>query len=163
MSDTNKPQIPPPPVLCSARVIEYAILDDTVTYTGRRTLYVGGKELGPVPCLAILENLEGGHIYIAHCDESWSVLGASGIDANVETIESLKNEAEVSHRGVTPKWQSLGVSKEDAVRFDELLGEGVVCGFCSRSVSTKEELFHGPYGDICHSCVEAFHKTLSSK
>src|SRR5713101_8034109 len=40
----------PPPVVCSERVLHYAVLDDTVRYnSGHRLFFVGGKELGRFP------------------------------------------------------------------------------------------------------------------
>lgn len=150
-------------MLCSARVIEYAVLDDTVTYTGRHTLYVGGEELGPVPCLAICQNLDGNFMYLAHCDKHWNVLGASGSGTEPDTIEKIKMKAEEEYRGSLSKWQSLEISKDDAIRFEELLNEGLVCGFCYQIFATDGELFHGAYGTICPSCVEELYKGLAGK
>jgi hypothetical protein len=42
----------PLPVLHAARVLAYAVVDSSVEYTERQTLYVGGELLGPVPRLA---------------------------------------------------------------------------------------------------------------
>ena len=152
-----------PPVVCGARVIEYAVVDDTVTYTGREHLYVGGKELGPVPCLAICQNLEDDFMYLAHCDNYWNVLGASGSGTEPETLANLKESAEKAYRGISNKWQPLGISKEDAIKFEALLDEGRVCGFCNQIFDDDEKLFHGAYGEICHNCVARLHDELSEK
>lgn len=154
---------PVPPVLCSARVIEYAIVDDTITYTGRQTLYVGGKELGAVPRLAICQQLDDDMMYLAHCDKYWTVLGASGSGTEPETIEKLKESAENAYQGISNKWQSLGISKEDAIRFEALLDQGRICGFCNRIFDDDEKLFHGAYGEICHECVAKLHDEISEK
>jgi len=66
----------PPSVLGDALVLAYAVLEASVTYTGKRPLFVGTpaegmKELGPVPCLAITEDLETGKILLLHCDQGW--------------------------------------------------------------------------------------------
>src|SRR5438445_13693576 len=73
----------PPRVLANARVLEYAVLDESVTYSGHSSLFVGNineglKELGPVPCLAIAQDLKTGEIMLLHCDEEWDVLGVVG-------------------------------------------------------------------------------------
>jgi len=152
-----------PPVICGARVIEYAVVDDTVNYTGREHLYVGGKELGPVPCLAICQNLDDDFMYLAHCDKHWNVLGASGSGTEPETLANLKESAEKAYRGISNKWQPLSISKEDAIRFEALLDEGRVCGFCNQIFDDDEKLFHGAYGAICHNCVANLRDELSEK
>ena len=94
----------PPYVLDSARVHFYAILDDSVTYTGRITTYVGGRLLGPVPRLAICENLaEDNDFLILYCNDAWEVLGAGGS----ETLDGALFSAERAYRGLKEKWQSL--------------------------------------------------------
>ena len=61
---------PPPRELDSAQVFAYAVLDDSVTYTGRLTLYVDGKLVGPVPRLVVARNNYEPHDYLLfHCNE----------------------------------------------------------------------------------------------
>src|SRR5215831_9214299 len=50
MSDTDTG---PPPILDSARVLCYAVVDGSVGCSGRTLLFVGGVEVGGVPYLAI--------------------------------------------------------------------------------------------------------------
>lgn len=68
--------VAPPPVINSARVVEYAIIEDADPFTGFGTIYVNDKLLGRVPRLALCENLgtDLGPL-LFHCDEAWSVLG----------------------------------------------------------------------------------------
>ena len=49
---------PPPPVIDSARVLSYAFVDD-IPYQRWSSLYVDGKLLEQVPCLAICTNRGG--------------------------------------------------------------------------------------------------------
>ena len=54
-------------MLGNGRVLEYVIVDESVTYSGHSSLFVGNttgglKELGPVPCLAITKDLNTGEI-----------------------------------------------------------------------------------------------------
>ena len=59
----------PPIVMDIGRVLLYAVLDESVTYSGHSSLFVGDAEkglteLGPVPCLAITEQFNTGEISI---------------------------------------------------------------------------------------------------
>jgi len=93
----------PPYVLDSARVLAYAVLDQTVSYTGRISVYVGGKLLPPVPRLAICENLaREGDFLLCYCTETWEVLGVGGY----ESFELAKQRAEIAYTGVSDKWKS---------------------------------------------------------
>lgn len=79
----------PPYVLDSARVLAYAVLDQTVSYTGRISVYVGGKLLSPVPRLAICENLaRDGDFLLFYCTETWEVLGVGGYDSLLSSLNS---------------------------------------------------------------------------
>ena len=59
----------PPPVLAGARVLEYAIVDDSVKFTGELQLYVDDRRLGAVPRLAISENLDDAELLLYRVDE----------------------------------------------------------------------------------------------
>jgi hypothetical protein len=91
----------PPYVLDSARVLAYAVLDESVSYTGRISVYVGGKLLPPVPCLAICENLaRDGDFLLCYCTQTWEVLGVGGYGS----FELAKQRAEIAYAGVSKKW-----------------------------------------------------------
>jgi hypothetical protein len=68
---------PPPAVLDGAPVIEYLVIRNDMRFSGRTLLFVEGKELGPVPCLAICEEKESGGVLLFHCSSDWTVLGCS--------------------------------------------------------------------------------------
>ncbi len=106
----------PPPALDSAHVLEYAVVDGSMTY--RPTLYVDGLEVGPVPYLAICRNLSDDLLLLFHCDETWAVLGAAGGD----TIEETKRQAEATYRGISAHWEPSGFTFDEAKRYwDDLL------------------------------------------
>jgi hypothetical protein len=148
----------PPPVLCSAHVLEYAIVDDSVTYTGKYTLHVDGKPLGPVPRLAICRNLGDDLIHLFHCDEGWGVLGASG----GRTVEDTKAEAESTYKGITQKWQASGVTVTKAQEFQDDLMGGVMCSFCGKRPEQIQSLVRSAYAAICDECVSTFHRDLGN-
>ncbi len=59
----------PPPIIDSARVLEYATVSADMEYTERIHLIVGGERLGRVPNLAIGQNYYGpGDMLLLFCD-----------------------------------------------------------------------------------------------
>ena len=61
---------PPPPVLDNARVLEYAIVDSSVRFSGSLQLFHGGKRVGPVPGLAICRDPDVVGLLPFHCDQA---------------------------------------------------------------------------------------------
>ena len=109
----------PPPVLDCARVIEYAVLDESVSYSGRTLLFVDGKELGRVPCLAICEDKKLRGVMLFHCNREWTVLGCSGHGS----VSEAKDRAEGIYPRLSSCWVEAHVSEEEAERYlDELFG-----------------------------------------
>src|SRR5262245_32668978 len=90
----------PPFLLDSARVLMYAETGGRDSYTGRITVHLGDKSLGPVPRVAICEDLVEGRILIMRCDVSWNVLAASFSSSVDEAIASSERE----YRGISSKW-----------------------------------------------------------
>ena len=149
----------PPPVLDCARVIEYAVLDASVGYSGRTLLFVNGKELGRVPCLAICEDktVPPG-VMLFHCDLNWTVLGCSGFGS----VAEAKDRAERIYPGVSTYWVHALVSEEDAKRSpDELFGDQR-CSFCGKRADQVKRLLQRNEVRICDRCVDEFHDTMHS-
>jgi hypothetical protein len=90
----------PPPVLDHGRVLEYAVLNDRVEYSGHSLPFVDGKEVGPVPRLAICQSLNNPDIVLLHCDDDWNVLGAGIFNSAGEA----KSRAEKTYPGVATCW-----------------------------------------------------------
>jgi ClpX C4-type zinc finger len=150
--DTNAP----PPVLSSARVIAYALVDDQVEYTGRLLLVnLEGQALGRVPRLAICENLADPRtVLLLHCDDSWNVLGLVG----AETVDSCKREVERTYRGIGEKWNHLDVTREAALAYYDSFEPG--CSFCGKRTYEVGEMIQVEDARICRGCVEEFYKEL---
>jgi hypothetical protein len=109
----------PPPVLDCARVLEFAVLTPAVHFTGRSLLFVDGKELGQVPCLAICEDVRTADILLFHCSRDWGVMGCSAH----QSPEEAKVTAESIYRGVSSEWRALNVSREAAEAYlNDLFG-----------------------------------------
>jgi hypothetical protein len=148
---------PPPPVLDSARVVAYAIVDD-IPYRKWGALYVGGKLLERVPRLAICVNL-GKDIgtMLFHCDENWAVLGTSGAD----TIEGAKDRAEANYPGVRERWVELYVRAEEAMSYYDSETGGTKCSFCGKRPFEMSGLVEGKIAAICRECVEDFYQAFN--
>jgi hypothetical protein len=101
----------PPHILDGAQVLEYALLDSSVHFTGTLHLYHGDKRVGPVPNLAICRNPEMKELLLFHCDENWNVLGAQIWNdpdrSTVTSIEEVKQRAEKFYIGVSSKWIAM--------------------------------------------------------
>ena len=100
----------PPAIIDGAAVLEYAVVDSSVRYTGRLHLYHGETRVGPVPCLAIGQNPDMKELLLFHCDEHWNVLGAQIWNAPgrlaVTSLDDVKARAESYYAGISAKWVS---------------------------------------------------------
>lgn len=82
----------PPPVLSGCRVTHYALRSRRIAYSGHNNLFVDGKALGPVPCLAIADDRDSG-VLLLHCGRAWNVRGIAGYDS----LADAKRAAERSY------------------------------------------------------------------
>jgi hypothetical protein len=150
----------PPPVLDGARVLAYAILDASVQWTGRQKVLMGDKEVGPVPRLALCQNVGGDlrDILIFHCNEQWDVLGCSG----GATLDAAKASAERAYRGVTAKWIETNVSEDAAAAWMRKQNyPDLSCSFCGRQPNAYRRLVEGPSGGrICNHCIDAYYAAI---
>ena len=106
----------PPAILDSSLVLLYAVLDDSVAYTGRACVIVGGTIIDPVPRLAICLNLYDDDILLLRCDDEWNVLGAGGYG----TIENAQASAETANAGVGGKSQKFRpLTPEEMAQLEE--------------------------------------------
>ena len=105
----------PPATLDGCRVLAYAVVDDSVAFTGRLRLNVGGKWLGRVPRLAICEWDFKPELVLLHCDDSWNVLGLQGWNApdvhGPETIAEVIAAAEKYYEGLQSHWIYLNAGR----------------------------------------------------
>ena len=149
----------PPPVLSGARVLAYAIVDDTVAYTERNRLFVDGILLGPVPRLAICQELRKPEIVILHCDDEW---GARGVSGGYSSVEAAKLRVERSYYGLLDKWVDTSVTEDQA---RDYLGHECAdekCSFCGR-IPLYVETMIGDNVRICNICIDEFHEDIHNK
>ena len=154
-----KSEMPPPLVDCT-RVLYYAIADDSVRYTPRNKIYVGGVELGEVPRLAVVRNLVDDGIMLLHCDEEWNCLGLSGTGS----IEDVKAHANSRYDGLASKWRKVPYSDAALAKAVDEEYRDQRCSFCGRYHFQIEALMvEGDRAMICGDCVERLHSTLASE
>jgi len=103
----------PPPAIGSDRVIAYAFVDTSVTFTGKKRLFADDELLGAVPCIAICKSLdeELKDYLILYCDEEWNVLGVTGQPSYAKALD----EVERCYDGISNQFIHLNDS-ERAVR-----------------------------------------------
>jgi hypothetical protein len=150
-----KPSLPPPVLNC-ARVVEYAVLNESVGYSGRTSLFVDGKELGQVPCLAICAGKNPLRVLLFHCNSKWKVLGCSGYDS----IAKAKTRAEGIYPGLSACWVDAHISEEQAERYLDDQFRGKRCSFCGKRPDQFDQLIQKNKARICDRCINEFHDRL---
>jgi hypothetical protein len=143
---------PPPPVLASARVLAYAVVDEGVLFTGRQKLFVAGRELGPVPRLAIARMLAGGELVLLHCDADWDVLATVAFPS----VEDAKRHAEDAYAELGGRWQVVSFTDAEVNAFLDEEDRGMICSFCGRHPHEVARIITGHRGAaICEVCIKA--------
>lgn len=146
-----------PPLIDCARVLHYAIVDETVRYTPKGKIFANDEELGAVPRLAIVRNLVDDDILLFHCDEAWTCLGVSGKGG----IEDVMADANARYDGLAGKWHVAPYSDMDFARalLDECRDER--CSFCGRFHFEIDALMvEGDRAMICGDCIDRFHASI---
>ena len=146
----------PPPVLANARVLEYAVLDKNVSYSGHSSLFVDGKELGPVPRLAICQPFEGTETLLLHCDLNWNVLGVVGYASVTEATK----HAERIYPGVSAQWIKADVAEPELRKSVEEQSSDLRCSFCGKGPQEVNQLIEKGGACICDSCILELHQML---
>ena len=145
----------PPPLIATSRVLHYAIVDAEVRYTRSSVLYSGGKEVGPVPRLAISRSLVDDSILLLHCDQDWNCLGASGGGS----VEDVMNDANRLYEGLAAKWMPAPYTDVAFLKAFADDYESQRCSFCGRYHFEMggAGMIQGAQAWICTDCVERFH------
>lgn len=146
-----------PPILDSARVLAYAVVDESVIYSEQGRLFVDGKLLGPVPRLAICQYLGESRIFVFHCDNEWKVLGVAG---DHSSLQDAKTATERSYRGISDKWVDSSVTEDEAREFLKLEFSGEECSFCGRWPFEVGQMIAKGNLRICGKCVGEFHEIV---
>lgn len=146
---TNSTQNPPP-VLDCARVLDYAVLDSGVEFSGHSLLFVNGQELGAVPCIAVCEDMKTSDILLFHCAADWNVLGCSAHPS----VGDAKLRAEHVYRGVASRWVHANVSRDAARTFlDDQFGHKE-CSICGKRPYEVNSILQRGSVWICDRCAD---------
>ena len=146
----------PPPALEGARLLAYAIVDATVGHTGKSTLYVDGKLLGAVPCLAICQQWPDA-VLLFFCDEKWESLGV----VECPSLAEAQKRAEGEYTGLSKRWVNANVSEEQAARYLSKQSDAPRCSFCGKSPQEVQQMFSTPTACVCDGCVRDFYQALT--
>ena len=146
----------PPLELANAGLLEYAVLGQSVTYSGHSSLFVDGKELGPVPCLAICQPFDKNNVLLLHCDRDWTVLAL----AEYSSLTEAKKFADRIYRGVSQCWVKPGPRSAEAASEGDGGEADLRCSFCGKRPDQVNQLIEKGNARICDICIEEFHETL---
>jgi len=147
----------PPPMVGSAKLIQFADAGPPVLFTGIQSVYVGGQLIGPAPRLAICQQVSDMAFYLFLCNERWEVIAAVGGDR----VSSLISRAERWYQGINAKWVSSPYSDADFQRYLDAERGDMRCSFCRRWDWEYSVRFSHGKCNICDICVKDFGAQLS--
>jgi hypothetical protein len=146
----------PPPVLGNNRVLEYGVLDSD---SGSADAEARLKALGPVPHLALVEDLSTGEIRLLHCDAEWDQVELGG---TFDSILTAKARAERAYPGASSCWVDAKITREEALNLRDAMVANYRCSFCGRSPYDRiARIFEANNVRICNVCLAEFHKALA--
>lgn len=145
----------PPPLIHSARVLHYAIVDASIRYTRSTAVYVGGAEIGPVPRLAVCRSLVDNSVILFHCDDDWNALSSSG-SGDVENVLAIANRL---YDGVASKWSNSPYTEIEVAKAITDDHADQRCSFCGRyHFELGDELMvSGNKASICSKRITRLH------
>lgn len=91
----------PPTELDGARVLAFAVVDESVVPTGGTVHRVGNEVLAPVAGLAIARYDGEAQYYLIYCDWEWRVI----TDTSHTRLELAREQAEFEYQGVSGRWR----------------------------------------------------------
>jgi hypothetical protein len=114
-------------------------------------MFIGGKEVEKVPCLAICQGsneTNPDRVMLYYCDSDWTPIGAAGHPS----IAEAQRRAERIYPGVSSCWIEAHVTVEEAERYlDEEWGDER-CGVCGKRGDKVDALLEHGEGWICDLC-----------
>lgn len=146
----------PPPILDSAKVLAFAIADNSVVRVRDDLLIVDGKPLDNVANFAICRYPDENECLLFFCDDSWKVLGCSAHPS----VGAAERSAEKEYRGIMSRWQLFHHDDEAAI--DRQCLEPL-CSFCGKSFLKVEQMIEERNARICEACVRAFASSLDGE
>jgi hypothetical protein len=144
---------PPPPVICSARVLAYAIMPDEIPFTDRATVFIDGERLDRVPCVAIAEGLQSStsELLLLYCDEQWGVIAVGGGD-----LVSLRRRMELNYPGVSKLWVDVNTPVDVALKYHDEHIDSWRCPVCRKRAFDVDTMYGNEDVEIavCGECAD---------
>jgi ClpX C4-type zinc finger len=153
---------PPPVITNRARVVIYAVLGKSIKYSGRKLIFVGGKELKKVPCVAIgLDGSTKGKeaFWLSYCDKDWNSIASFPY----ESAEIAMKRAERMYPGISDLWQTPKISKRKAENYIKKMNDELRCSFCGVSHYERQSVASSGMVHICDVCIDGFYKIMHKK
>jgi hypothetical protein len=147
----------PLPVVDSCKLLAYAVLGKSARYSGHSYLFINGRELGPVPRLAIRQPLGKADVLLLHCAADWSVLGASPYPS----LEAAKHQAERIYPGAAAYWRDANVSEQQVADYLATLWKGRECTLCGKRPDQVAAMVEHGGRNFCDGCIANLYQALS--
>ena len=142
----------PPPILLDCWLSHYVRVGRSIPFSGRTNMYVDGREVGRVPCLAIGHAFRDGEVRLFHCGRSWAVRGNSPH----ATVSAAKEQAERLYHGIGGGWLRTGLTGRAARAKRTELWKHLACSFCGAPPPDVEKTFASRGVTICDVCIREF-------
>ena len=139
------------------------MLSDSVGFNkGHGLFLVDGKEIGPVPGLAICKDKDSDGFNLYYCDSEWNPIGFSPSWAS---IDKAKHRAGSIYPGSISSWIRADYAEQDAKRFIDEHWKDEKCSFCGkRPFETSARFFRSKNAArICGDCIAQFNRGLRNK
>lgn len=152
-----RPARKPPIVLHGCRIEQYAIRDRSIRFRGHRLLSVDGKEVGPVPRLA-LGRWRGKGLMVFHCDRRWNVVAGDG---PYPSLREAKQGSERFYPGISTAWKRTGYSQTQFNRYIARIGP--TCSMCSKAWLDVEKMVEIKKRKLvfCDTCIRKLYECIS--
>ena len=139
----------PPPAIHGCKVEQFAIRTRAIRFHEPTHIYVGDKQLGPVPRFAICRDARG--IALFYCDRRWKVLAivAPG------TVREAKQRIERNYPGISQLWEKTGYTTARYKKYLNEIGHNLKCSFCGRFWHQVERMITARRDEVavCDGCV----------
>ena len=152
--------MPPPIIMADDGVLlQYAVLDDTVGFISDHGLmFVDGKQIGRVPCLAICRDRTSPRFTLYYCDLDWNPVGV----ASHSSVDDAKRSAERIYPGSARCWTEAQFSDVDVNRYLREHLSDMRCSFCGKTPEQSITAMFDGEGDarVCGDCIRKFNAEL---
>jgi hypothetical protein len=127
-------------------------------YSGHSWLFRDGKEVGPVPRLAICRS-DDNKLSLFHCDSRWRSLGVAG---GYSDVREAKRRAERIYPGISRAWVRTGYTKRHTREYLERTGGNLKCFVCRKKWYQVAQIVSTKRLAICDECIRELNDFISA-